>query len=148
MRLSKEELDDVLKKNPDVTVYGAMLPPEHPLAGGGVMLGYVLNKPHSKYRAIKTEHNGIVYHSKKEANKAAELDLLVKAGEISFYLRQVPFTLPGNIVYRADFVTFDKDALGMWWVNVIEVKGFSTPEWKMKLKLFKATYPELTIEVC
>ena len=101
----------------------------------------------SKYHAQPTEHNGIVYHSKKEAAKAAELDLRVKAGEISFYLRQVPFTLPGNITYRADFVTFDKDVLGRWWIEIIECKGVWTPEAKLKMKLFKERYPDLSIEV-
>ena len=108
-----------------------------------------------KYNAIPTIYNGATYPSKAEARKAQELDLMVKAGEIDFYLRQVPFLLPGNITYRADFVTFTGDKASnikmpdscQFVVTVIEVKGFSTPSWRMKYKLFKASYPNLSIEI-
>jgi hypothetical protein len=32
-------------------------------------------------------------------------------------------------------------------VTVYEVKGMETPEWKLKHKLFKAKYPNLTQEI-
>ena len=159
MRLDERELagnisPDVRAANP--AVFGLPVPgitPPEPWPRAGK-----IPQPPApgKYHAIKTEHNGIVYHSKKEAAKAQELDILVKSRNITFYLRQVPFTLSGGIVYRADFVTFKaewiagppSDRTHIWKIKVIEVKGFKTPEWKMKLKLFRATYPSLDLEVC
>lgn len=112
------------------------------------------NKRFGKYNAQRTEYNGIVYASKHESRTAQDLDLQIKAGEIDFYLRQISFPLPG-CVYRADFVTFKCSngfELNMvnyseWKIKVVESKGYPTPEWKRKLKLFKATYPNLEIKI-
>ncbi len=138
--LTEEELEDVLKRNPELKV--ATAPPK-------------VTKPH-KYNAIRTEYGGVKYASKKEAAQAQKLGLMVKAGEIDFYLRQVPFDLGAGITYRADFVTFkyetveDEDIVDIllcWQVRVIEVKGMSTLAWKLKHKLFKEKYPNLRLEV-
>jgi len=105
----------------------------------------------NKYHAERTEYNGVTYHSKKEAKKAQDLDLMVKAGEIDFYLRQVPFTLQGGVVYKADFVTFsrhERPSAWTWYVTVIETKGVWTAVAKNKLKQFRAAYPNLAIEIC
>lgn len=117
--------------------------------------GLTIAPKHNKFGNTRTEYNGVVYDSKAEADKARELDLLVKAGDIDFYLRQVNFPLPGGINYRADFVTYKAqwiagppiDRTHTWTIEVIEVKGFSTKEWKLKQKLFKQTYPNLTLRV-
>ena len=45
----------------------------------------------SKYRNIKTEVDGIVFDSKAEARRYAELRLLEKANEISDLRLQYPF---------------------------------------------------------
>lgn len=47
----------------------------------------------NKYRAKKTEVAGIVFSSKKEANRFMELQLLQKGGCIKDLQRQVSFTL-------------------------------------------------------
>lgn len=60
-----------------------------------------------KYGNVPTEYDGAMYDSGKEARRAQELDLLVKAGEIAGWSRQVPFTLPGGIRYIADFVVYE-----------------------------------------
>lgn len=105
-------------------------------------------KRRSKYNAIKTEYNDVVYHSKKEAAFAQKLDLMLKAGEIDYVLRQVPFTLDAGIVYRADFVTLKKISVTeLWDITVYEVKGMKTKEWVMKEKLFRSKYPNLTLEI-
>ncbi len=105
----------------------------------------------SKYRNRRTEYNGMLYASKKEAQKAFDLDLLKAAGEITFWLRQVNFPLLGKMVYRADFVTFAVIGYTQggitWIVKVIEVKGYQTEAWKLKRKLFAETYPNLELEV-
>ena len=108
----------------------------------------------SKYHNQRTEYGGVIYQSKHEAKAARDLDLQVKAGEIDFYLRQVPFSLGGipEVRYKADFMTFKVDTkihldTGLWRVVVIEAKGMWTAEAKLKLKLFRAKYPSLKIEV-
>ena len=113
---------------------------------------------------VVTRTDGSVYDSKKEASKAAELDLCVQAGEIAFYLRQVPFDLGAGVKYVADFVTFknvyDHNDGPAYLTKVIEVKMwrkatskhpagfFYTPEAKLKMKLFKEKYPDLELEIC
>lgn len=102
-----------------------------------------------KFNATRTDYNGIIYPSKHEALTARDLDLQIKAGEIDFYLRQVPFVLPGGIIYRADFLTFKqkKSNWPFWDIKVIESKGYPTPTWRLKLKLFKEAYPNLEIKI-
>ena len=112
------------------------------------------SKKRSKYNAIPTTYNGIVYHSKKEAQFAEKLDLMLKAHEIDYVLRQVPFDLGAGIIYRADFVALAKrDVISkcthiiQWQITVYEVKGMETPAWKLKHKLFKEKYPLIQLEI-
>lgn len=95
-----------------------------------------------KYKNKTTEYNGHLYHSIKEANYARELDARIKAGELKEFRRQVPVELRVNgmkiCTYTIDFVEIDHRDNEMW----TEVKGFETPEWKLKWKLFEAIFPE------
>ena len=97
----------------------------------------------SKYRNVRTAYAGKVYDSKREAQRAAELDLLIKAGEIAGKLEQVPFALPGGVVYRADFVVLRND--GTWYVE--DAKGVRTKEYKIKARLFAERYGQEIVEV-
>lgn len=63
----------------------------------------------SKYGNKRVEIDGKVFDSQHEAAVYQELMMRVRAGELRTVLRQVPFDLPGNIRYFADFVTIDKD---------------------------------------
>lgn len=96
----------------------------------------------SKYGNVTAEHNGIQYHSKKEAAYAAELDLRVKAGDIKSWTRQEKISLDVNgfhiCNYFIDFVVIHNDDS----TEYVEVKGFETDVWKMKWKLFEALYSE------
>lgn len=104
---------------------------------------YYQRKRWNKFSNKKTEYNGIYYDSIKEADYARELDLRVKAGELTHWERQVPIDLVVNgqkvCTYKIDFVEY--------WTNgsivYVEIKGFETPEWKLKWKLFDALEPEL-----
>ena len=58
------------------------------------------------------------------------------AGDL-WFLRQVPFHLPGKIVYRVDFVEFHKDGS----VHFVDVKGFENTVSKNKIKQTEALYP-------
>ena len=126
---------ELLKNNPDLRVQGSALP-----AGPGSRG----KKPYNKYRvADKADrtYNGVLFASAKEAKFAATLDLRVKAGDISFWLYNVPFRLPGGTKYVLDFMTFTKvfDSLDKkgepewtWHIGYIECKGYETAMGKLK----------------
>lgn len=98
-------------------------------------------KPH-KYRAKATEVDGIRFDSQKEANYYSELKLRQRAGEVLFFLRQVPFHLPGGTVLRVDFLEFHNDGS----VHITDTKGIQTEAFKVKKREVEAAYP-VTIEV-
>ena len=62
-----------------------------------IMTNYFPNS-HNKFYNIQKEYNGRVYHSKKEADYACELDLLQRAGEIKWWIPQ----------YKIDLIVNDK----------------------------------------
>jgi len=90
-----------------------------------------------KFNAVKTELDGINFDSKKEAKYYTELKLRMKAGEIIFFLRQVPFDLPGKVKYRIDFQEFHSDGT----IHFIDVKGKKTEMYIAKKKMVEALYP-------
>jgi len=103
-------------------------------------------------------YNGITYGSKKEMLHAQELDLRVQAGEIDFWIRQVPFIIGNDPVtkYVADFMTFRQIIIyesdqRYWDIEVHEVKPKSEKAWapgaKRKIKLFRAKYPNLPLRI-
>jgi hypothetical protein len=91
----------------------------------------------NKFRAQPTLYNGHRFASKKEANYAAQLDVRKIAGDISYYLKQVPFHLPGNVRYVVDFAVFYPDGR----VQYVDVKGMKTQTYKLKKKQVEALYP-------
>lgn len=105
----------------------------------------------SKYGAKKTEYNGFVYDSKREAEYARDLDIMKQAGLIRDYERQPVFLLQerfmhnGKVIrpirYVADFRITYPDGR----VEVVDVKGFMTPEFKIKQKMFYRKYPDLDL---
>jgi len=89
-----------------------------------------------KYGASKTEVNGIVFDSKKEANRYSELLILLKAGVIGLLTLQVPYELnPGgtySLKYIADFEYID----AMTGQKITEdAKGFRIREYRKKKRL-------------
>jgi hypothetical protein len=107
----------------------------------------------SKYGSKKVLINGIVFDSKKEADRYCELKFLERAGKIKDISLQHKFELQPSfkkngktiraITYIADFVYFDLERM----VNVVEdVKGYKTKEYLLKKKLFEYKYPYLTIK--
>lgn len=95
-----------------------------------------------KYNAKKTVIDGIIFASKLEAQGYARIKLGVEYGSISYFLRQIPFHLPGNVSYRCDFLVFMANGE----VRYIDFKGFSTKEFILKRKMVEALYP-VKIEV-
>jgi hypothetical protein len=78
------------------------------------------------------------YDSKAEANRAAILDVLRKAGEVRWWLRQVTIRLgcPEN-TYRVDFVVCLRDGR----VHAEDVKAIETREFRRQKRLWKAYGP-------
>lgn len=99
-------------------------------------------KKRSKYGAKKKVVDGMTFDSIKEANYYSALKLRVSAGEVLFFLRQVPFHLPGNTTYRLDFLEFHVDGE----VHAVDVKGMKTEMFILKKKQVEDLYP-LEIEI-
>lgn len=109
----------------------------------------------SKYHANKTETDGIVFDSAREARRYSELKILERSGEISNLCMQKKYELiprqvddHGKVIeqaccYLADFVYTDKSG------NVIveDVKGNRTKEYIIKRKLMLYIYGIKIVEV-
>lgn len=94
-----------------------------------------------KYNAKRTEIDGIKFDSIKEANYYCQLKLRQKAGEVIFFLMQVPFHFHG-VKYTVDFQEFRSDGT----VHFIDVKGVETKEFIRNKKIVESIYP-IEIEV-
>lgn len=94
----------------------------------------------SKYRAVRTELDGVVFASKKEARRYGELRLMQMAKLISSLELQprFPITLNGNHIcdYVADFSYYEKSGK----LVVEDAKGVRTPMYRLKKKMVKAQY--------
>lgn len=105
----------------------------------------------NKYNNKKTEYNGELYSSKREAEKAMELDIMKKSGEVKSwtphpkYLLIKRFIKNGKIYrpthYIADFYVEYYDGR----IEVIDIKGFRTEGFNIKCKLFNSLYPDLKL---
>lgn len=100
-----------------------------------------MSERRGKYNARKTEVDGFVFDSRKEAARYQELKLLERAGEITNLVMQVryPCVINGEAIcsYIADFeyITTADDKL-----HTEDVKGFKTDVYKLKKKLVEALY--------
>ena len=95
-----------------------------------------------KYNAVITEVDGIKFRSKKEAKYYDLLKIAKRSGDLLFFLRQVPFHLPGGLRYIVDFVEFWKNG------DVIfrDVKGMKTPAYVRNKKMVEDLYKPVKIE--
>lgn len=98
------------------------------------------SRERSKYGAVKTTVDGLVFDSAKEARRYGELKLLEKAGEIHGLELQKPFdlTVSGDVLgrYVSDFCYVMADGLFV----CEDVKGMKTPLYRWKAKHFMAQY--------
>lgn len=101
--------------------------------------------------AVKTPYNGVVYASKAEATYARRLDEMVESGEVLRWVRQVNWPLRVNGVKVCsmipDFMVWIPDGRDGEMMELHEVKGFETPVWRLKKKLFAAIHPDITYVV-
>lgn len=101
-----------------------------------------------KYRNKKCEVNGIVFDSKKEMQYYGNLLMSKRAGEIKDFELQPSFVLQEGfnkdgvrhrpITYKADFKIIHNDGK----IEIVDVKGFKTEVFKIKMKLFEYKFPE------
>ena len=103
----------------------------------GKLLAAPADQPASKYRNIPSEADGIRFASKAERNYYLRLKLRVQAGEVAWFIRQVPFHLPGKTKYVADFLEVLADGR----IRVVDVKGRETQMFKLKRRQVEALYP-------
>jgi hypothetical protein len=94
-----------------------------------------------KYRNKPTVVEGIRFPSQREARRFLDLRLLERNGEVRNIRRQVEYRLEvGGLLickYRADFV-YDELRKGEWTIDIVEdVKGYRTPEYRLKRKMMK-----------
>ena len=92
-------------------------------------------------------YKGVVYDSKAEMLRAFELDALKAAGKIISWERQVPFVLSVRGIVICKFVVDFKvkERPGVEYYE--EIKGWETPEYKLKLKLFRAIYQNVDYRI-
>ncbi len=105
----------------------------------------------SKYGNIKTNVDGVIFDSKKEANRYTRLKLLLQSGVITDLECQVEFILQPDyeingkkvqsLKYIADFV-YTKDGK----MVVEDVKGNKTDVYKIKKKIFEYIYKTEILE--
>ncbi len=89
-----------------------------------------------KFNASPIRDDGNHFSSKLEWSYFRILEFQKKAGDVLFFMRQVPFHLPGGVKYVVDFLIFYSDGR----VRFVDVKGMETPEFKMKKKMVEAHY--------
>lgn len=95
----------------------------------------------NKYNAVKTEVDGIVFDSRKEAQRYKELKLLEQVGEITNLHLQVPYELIAKskygmpMRYIADFVY---ESNGQ--VIVEDAKGVKTAVYRIKRRMMAEKY--------
>lgn len=100
-----------------------------------------------KFGAKRTEVDGILFHSKAEATRYAELKILERLGKVRDIQLQPKFPLyVGSVkiaVYIADFAYTTEAGERV----VEDVKGMKTQVYAIKKKLFEALYPMRINEV-
>jgi hypothetical protein len=108
----------------------------------------------NKYKNHRTEIDGIVFASKKEAQYYVDLKERLLKEDIRCFERQVEYELippyenaEGKKIkamkYVADFVYMDKSGKE----HIIDVKGLVTDVFRLKKKVFEWRYPTKVIEV-
>lgn len=93
----------------------------------------------NKYHNEPTTVDGIRFDSKREASYYEQLKIRKAAGEVGFWLRQVPMHLPGGTKYIVDFVVFFVDANRL--PEFVDVKGRQTQVFRLKKREVEHHYP-------
>lgn len=106
----------------------------------------------SKYKSVRTEVDGRMFDSKREADVYSSLKALERAGTIRALECQVRFPLhatdpqgkPAKVcTYVADFVCQDREGR----TCVYDAKGYKTAMYRVKKRWFELQYGLRIIEV-
>ena len=107
----------------------------------------------SKYKSKKAEVDGYTFDSKAEARYYEQLKWLLANKEIKSFRLQPRYTLLESfrkngktfrkIEYIADFEIHHIDGS----IEVVDVKGFETPVFSIKRKLFEKLYPDHRLSI-
>ena len=98
----------------------------------------MIEKRYNKYKAQKQTFRGRSYHSKKEADYAANLEWRKKAGEIKEIIPQYKLDIRVNDKHITNYFIDFKVVLSDNTIELIEVKGFETDVWRLKWRLTEA----------
>lgn len=82
-------------------------------------------------------YKGVVYASKLEAKRAAELDWLLPTLADGLWLRQVPVQLGLDCVWRVDFMCCERHGNNVHMLRFEEIKGKDTADYRRKLRLWR-----------
>jgi len=96
-----------------------------------------LAKKKPKYNNKKTVVDDIIFDSAAEAAYYVSLKDSKRMGHIKYFLRQVPFHLPGKVKYVCDFAVCGADG----YISYVDVKGFLTAMFRLKKKQVEELYP-------
>jgi len=89
----------------------------------------------SKYGATKVSLDGFSFASKLEASVYAQLKLMEKVGQLKILQCQDHiFLTDARIEYIPDFKCLDLKTTDVYWV---EAKGYESPTWPIKKRLWK-----------
>ncbi len=90
-----------------------------------------------KFGAVPCERDEKKFPSQLERAYYDQLKVRQKSGEVIFFLRQIPFELPGKVKYLCDYQVFLSDGS----VEFVEIKGRDTPMGVLKIKQVEEIYP-------
>lgn len=97
----------------------------------------IKKKKKSKYNNKRIVKKEMRFDSVLESRYFHYLELEQIEGKILYFLRQVPFHLPGGIKYLIDFQIFMADGT----VRYVDVKGIVTDVCRNKMKQVVDVYP-------
>jgi Protein of unknown function (DUF1064) len=107
----------------------------------------------SKYKSKKAEVDGYTFDSKAEARYYEQLKWLLDHKQIKGFRLQPRYTLLESfkkngktfrkIEYIADFEIHHLDGS----IEIVDVKGFETPVFSIKRKLFEKLYPNYRLSI-
>lgn len=99
---------------------------------------------YNKYGAKRSKRAGVTYHSKAEARYHDRLVALQKAGQVAFWLEQVPMRMNGGTKYLLDFLEFWNTATpGVYelrWVDVKSAATFKDAAFRIKRREIESLY--------
>lgn len=106
------------------------------IAGNSWNRSFSEKAPNPKYKNRAAYVDGFKFDSQLEARHYEQLKLLRAAGEITLFLRQIPFFLPGGVRHLVDWMVVPKEGSPLF----ADSKGHDLPLGRLKRKQVKDLY--------